>query len=892
MSTCLASAQVTAFSCMTNSRSKADETGPPSAPVSARFWHISDIHLSLKHPPGAADTKTTPQIANRRAFDTDWLDHLCRYATSEPAHFLVFSGDFIEAREVTQGTVETAQAIPSDTADPKVSRLDSLVSFFFSEQKGKSRTDQSASRKVCPTVQAEAFAEAERCIRRLATAHGLESQLSTRVVVCPGNHDSTWPKKVATQGNASPGVAMIPHNQPSFDAFNSTFKDYVRPDSGNPYSLIAELRVALMVLNTARLGGAEFKDGEGVIKQEDAGSFHQTEIKDAFALLGGAWEGAPGANLPPQYVGLVVCHHPPSVIPTPTTEIKPYEISIGAGAAKDWLFDVGMRVFLHGHKHVCVVQREAVHKATSSTPHMVAVLGASALLGNGKSTPGFNVVDCTASPICGGVWLKITPHLFIDHTPTSSPEPIRVSLPSRTKSAARLIRLIERISEFGDCRTDTTWHDIPVPRGEHDEQGWTASGRAHKRVFERRHLAPQCHAGYPLARQMVPEVRVHVSRPTSLRGVHEWTIEVEAEPGVRSVSLFERTNWAGGYATSVNHQRRVWKAAQPIPDLDPGWEYFIHMMRDPAERLELFVRLPFATNEDLQVELRTYVETADGRFSSAPEFLEYSSCLIERALFAKRIRVAVTKPVTGVAYAVHWMLPMLSPSDTKLSVGERTARAKAEGEAEGLREAMFGLSEEQRAEMNQLLHSALTPILEELRTSEPELTEDKIEWALFVPDQKIWPLGIPEGDEAVVSLRPMLASFEGGSQLWKQSWLPGYGIAGRAYAVGQLARYRRAETTVGPDSGWDETAVDLYLALPESRPHSVLYGIPLLHPKREQGDVIWGCLCIGTYVEHAQLDLSRYRREQIDVSLTVLLYNQLVEFSSKFWQKAAGYQLS
>jgi 3',5'-cyclic AMP phosphodiesterase CpdA len=874
-----------------------------ASPLCGCIWHMSDLHFDPDETPGDPDMKREPAAGGQAQWTTDWSRHLREYARRWRADVLVFSGDFANATSVAEADKRDAEAAapvkesavarflidlglkrPARQSEtPNSARRKKTASGKETTRRGQKRIQKTLQQSATPTsssfvssAKRRAFSQARKFILELAEAHDLADAIDKRVVVCAGNQDVTWPSEDSKKDLGS------------FEEFNDAFEGFLRSGIKNPAASIPEKGLAIITLNTAYLGGVEFtKKGAGTKTREDAASFSMQEIRKALKSLCKSWGGRTDDTVPSGLFGVVVAHHPPSIIPTPNTEVKPYETSIGAAQAKQSLYEAGMRLFLHGHKHVEVAQRESVYKSSFREPRILAVVGATSLFGRDNSTPGFNIIEYAVSPQCGGAWMLITPHSFAENYPHPEP-PVRIAIPARVRSAARTVRVVDRISDLGDSRTDIYWHEVPVPSLDKEPMGWSRDGGRALRVFERKFRSPDCHIEGPLVESLVDGVTATTTEvQCAADGTHSWNITVTARPDVHRASFIERTFRAGAYAVSVNHQRRLWKGDVALPGLPSGYEYLVYLLRDPAERLELFIRLPFRTSEDLSVELRTYRRNENGSLEPAPEFQKFSDCLVEKALFAKRIRVAITKPVTGIGYAVVWRLPSVGPSEARLNPDEKARLTEAERQAEGLREAMVTLSEGDRKIEQARLKTHLAPVFAAIQSACPEVNEEDIEWALFVPNRRIFPLEAATTPGSSAQLTPQLGSFPAGSAHWTQMWKPGMGIAGRTYAIGKGTLYRadRGKTEVG----WEDTEVDVYIRLPGQDRHTVLYGIPLLHPTRKEGDVVWGCLCIGTYKRFSRLSLDAMPSGGTEADLpSVVLYNQLIKFSTAFWEAASG----
>jgi hypothetical protein len=358
------------------------------------------------------------------------------------------------------------------------------------------------------------------------------------------------------------------------------------------------------------------------------------------------------------------------------------------------------------------------------------------------------------------------------------------------------------------------------------------------------------------------------------------------------VSFIERSLTPTAYAVSKAHQRRIWGSPQLLP-LKPGFESIALVVREPCERIEFFIRLPSRVSSDLEVKVGTYTERAsDGRLDEAPHFHRFSSVHIDKALFAKRIRVSVSDPLVGVAYAVIWALPHDAVLDA-LSTPDGGQYLKSVAEAERLRKALEAFRDDHSHWVHKLFLDVVARYRHELIAAGGANERDELEVALFVPTSPLW---TSESTWEHVTARPVLvpacATFPPGHQYWMQSWNAGEALAGRAFAINQITRYFSPNSVryQEPPDSWAVGEAPTYIPSGD-REHSVLYSLPLRHPRR--ADVVLGAVSVGTYRTYSDLSLEVRMPEsglepQQYRTADIILAERINGFMEQFWKLVAG----
>jgi hypothetical protein len=632
-----------------------------------------------------------------------------------------------------------------------------------------------------------------------------------------------------------------------------------------PFQVISEIGLTILSLDTAKLCHARFKEADTPSVSRDAPAFPLGHIKDLISKYGRG-SPRPARIAQPGTLGVVVAHHPPALTPTRAAAVQQFDVAIAAAQAKQALHGEGFRLFISGHKHIPVIHEDTTYQA-GHRPETLLVVGSPPLL-ESQGSPGFNIIRYAVSAESGEARVLIRPYAFEGRAPAprSSGYLFTTGCPSR--SAARVIRVTERINKHGDSRADVWFHEVPVPTHRSAPTGgWEKQDGRWVRQFNRAIEVPYRQAMGPEVRAVSAKadaVAVQVGGDSALgKRAFQIRVSVDDTPEVTHVSFAERTWTNTTYGVSLDHQRRLWGSPGVIPELTLGWENLTCVVRDPADRLEIVVAMPFALRDGYEVALRTYVETEpDGALRQVPELLDFCTYHIEQHPEAKRLQVSVDHPLVGVAYSIEWRLPPEHPSLAGLSREEHREYLKQFGEAERLRSYAHGSGYGGDRTFTPWVDDHMQYLINELvncgATDQPDL-----EWCLFVPRGNLWSPDSsgPEGAPSHPVLVPVFSNFGHGDDRWNVTWPAGYGLAGRAYATNDVARYVAEEReqlrllALASNRWADGATADPYASVGALPPHSVLYAIPVRHPRRVQGDIVWGVLCLGVFPPQAVLNL-------------------------------------
>src|ERR1051325_6304594 len=125
------------------------------APVTGRIWHMTDLHFGPES--DAADVKN--KTVGLDAWNVEENTSLFRHASDRGADLLIVSGDLINS------------------------------GYIVGEAKKKGKQKKAAVKAEVQRLRQLAFPRAVTFIKKLAAQLGLGAHLSSRVIVCPGNHD-------------------------------------------------------------------------------------------------------------------------------------------------------------------------------------------------------------------------------------------------------------------------------------------------------------------------------------------------------------------------------------------------------------------------------------------------------------------------------------------------------------------------------------------------------------------------------------------------------------------------------------------------------------------------------------------------------------------------------
>lgn len=782
----------------------------PEAPVRGVIWHFSDLHF---RPAPARNVDKGDPVYGPQVTAPEPFSALFEWAKEQKdwrADFLVISGDFVHA-----GSIESEEE--RSAADP-------------------------AAAAARGTARAEAFEQARSFVDSLASA--VEGEHPPVIVVCPGNHDVDM--AAAERGDEPERLRL----------FHEMLGKHRHPGKT---PTIATRGVCLLSLDTTGLSGRLFDLSERLVGakrksrvsvQADAALYDFKEISRALESLG---KDTATAVQRGALLGVVVAHHPPSLVPSVWVEVKPYAEPVAAPQAKADLARRGFRVFLHGHKHAAVAQEELMFPANQELQDGVLVLGAAAFNAKGDLDQGFSVIEYLVAPQSGEARLILHPFGLHAGTPTYLRRR-RFSLPPQERAPAGTIRLTAVIDEQGDCRLDSEFLEIPLPPNRYGWRGWRPTPRGWTRTFPRHGLADLDVASPPCVWGTSRGVQAEVQVPPALvrRANRRYSIEVSADrtSAGENASFVERVFLQGAYAVSRMHQRRVGGTLSLVPGVGDGWEGLMHGMREPAGRLEILVEMPFALEGDYRVEVEAYV-ARDGEFVEEPSILDFTPAHRAVNFLARRVLVTIDKPVVGAAYVVRWQLPMEDPANREPSdiPHYQNHRLQAESCRSQLHECTrLVMSEEYRRELMRLIGPVLDQLKQSSRGRAPELR-----WSLYVPEHGLT-------DDGPATARNLLVRCLGSHPTpagWRR-WQVGSGVAGRAYALNRVieevgptsARFQRRPAR----ESWLRPEFGVYEPAREANQHAVLYGIPLHVDSRPE--LVWGVFCLGTWTPQTVLDLN------------------------------------
>lgn len=800
-------------------------TARPSQKVAiSTIWHLTDLHLDPKRLPGSADGKHIPVGASTQDFAVDYWSALEEFAARKPADIVVFTGDAVDA--------------PAVSAKPRTGLFHRLLSFGLAPATPAS--EPLGQRK-------RAFEHARDLIQRIAGWHQLNPELNRRVVVCPGNHDVDW-------------AASGKDGDASRRAFMDAMSKFLTPQSKKPFVTLSQLGIKIACFDTCALEGRQF-DFSGHSVRLGAPSAPLRMIRELLERSGKTRESL---RVGSGELGIVVQHHPPGSVMAPAVELKAFEIAIAAEQAKRELCRAGYRVFLHGHHHTSLARTEHSYVITGGADagQKAVVIGAEDMYN------GFNVLECAVSLVTGEARLRIQPYRVRGNALAPVGNPWLMSVDPPYSSPIGAIQVVERINEHGDARTDTYFHEVPLPphphRGGGGEMGelqdWVDQDGAWVRDIPRVIAAPVGKTAAPICCGLTADTEA--SFVTTASRDRNNTIEGKLRVRVQrrgggSVSVLERTITNAAYAVSQHHQARQFGAPSLVRGQQAGWECTIFVQRVPAKRLEIMVRLPFQIDTDIEVELLTGVELEDGTIAPDFRLLDFTEVTVEKALKAKRIRASVKQPLTGVSYVLRWRLPPEHPTLLDLTSEHRRGYSLAVEAAERLLERLTGAR--RSPQIIQRYHDAFEKFTLAWSQWLGGHRPSDIEWSLLVPSSPIPTFDdLAAGHEFTVAptLVCAVANFPAGDPRWGQDWRVGASCAGRAYSVNQSVYYTapaRRPGVVTPEIAWASGDLSPYEPNPDGSHHEWLYCVPVTHPTRP--DVVFAVACLGGYDRESKLYL-------------------------------------
>lgn len=780
----------------------------PTAPMRVVVWHFSD----LEFPPGGTsfrDAKVKP-VGAQAISEFPAYAALMKWVGRRPDRWkggiLVVSGDFVSG-----GAVEGA--VQKGDPDPVAARA--------------------SYRKA-------AFGHAMAFVHELAVQLKREGDAGTVTIVCPGNQDVDL--YAAAQSDSSGRLSEYEQALPD---------TYVTPGKR---AHLEYLGTCFLTLDTTRLVGTRFDlpDSLGRRKrrllraQLDAALYDAGEIEQAINTLRGtnqAFKVEAG-----ELLGIVVAHHPPTITPASWLEVKPFENAIGAGQAKERLARAGFRIFLHGHKHTAVAHEESIFPGLPDPGDRVLIFGAPAFMAAGNADRGFSVLEVLVSPDSGEARVLLHPHILDHNLPRSLPTR-RFVLPPRGRSAAAVVRVSASVNVYGDCRLDTEFLEIPLPCDLTDASwgGWKQERGRWCRKFARFGRSDlDTPFGRPVVRSLTRDVTAAALQDES-DGRGAYKVRVTALKGVTHASFAERLIFPSAIALSVAHQHRVTGTWSEIPSVGEGWEGLMHVLREPARRLELRVDFPHPLSHEIIVDVRAYVERC-GELTEDPDLLEFTPTHPSSNFPGSRVSVSIENPMVGVAYVLRWSLPA---GDAL----EQDGHEDLPNLAEACRTAAIGADEKNRSLYARWLQQEFERVLGQFTGERgigvPSVSE--LRWSLYVLGTSFREL--PNGGR-----RPSLNAACASAAVepsWME-WAAGRGIAGQAYArravveavtplSGRWSRNARGWEEIGGSMGYTGEHV-------QGAKHSVLYGIPVFAPGSARW--VWGVFCVGTWALDSKLDLN------------------------------------
>jgi len=355
------------------------------------------------------------------------------------------------------------------------------------------------------------------------------------------------------------------------------------------------------------------------------------------------------------------------------------------------------------------------------------------------------------------------------------------------------------------------------------------------------------------------EVTADVAESEMTKANRRFEIEVVVDQNtpLESVSFVERVFNYGAFAVSKGHQRRVCGDQKNVcPGVEKGWEGVFQMVREPVQRLEFAIHLPFALSRDYPVKVETWTWDEAGTPVRAPHLLRFSPHRVETNFKAKRISVTVDEPIVGTGYSVRWELPNNDPAlgEDRPSdqAYERTITWAMRFQAKVLR-----FDDKDHSVIGEALRKLMKDQIDEMTGGGVAAPDEEIEWALFVPRRVNADNSVTTNEDGRPLLTPAFASYGPKDTQW-MDWPAGVGVVGRAYALNNQVEAIRPESeryVPPPQDEWINPLMAVYEPKPGSLNHTVLYGIPVHMPERP--DIVWGVLAIGTAREYSEFDLNK-----------------------------------
>lgn len=346
-------------------------------------------------------------------------------------------------------------------------------------------------------------------------------------------------------------------------------------------------------------------------------------------------------------------------------------------------------------------------------------------------------------------------------------------------------------------------------------------------------------------------------------------IEVRTEADIQRVSLGVRFFGNHSYAGTLGDRVRSFGSPSEIPKLDYDQEAFTYLIREPTQRLEIFLRTPDEAPPLHQLKVRSFVNVGT-TLLPADEILSLSEFTVQSWPGAKRVRLTVKEPLQGVSYGLIWQLrderPRLARErqkiDLAISQAEHVRRLMTQARTDG------ELSNHLRSTYYDDFFQKVLALAERTKLAEGNSRKklDAIEVAILVPKSPLLSYADFEGtwnDPTRVRATPRLhavsASYSPEDRRFLSAEMDvGCGIAGRAFAINDAAAYHADRDIALQGNEADPLShASVYLQLRDESGtdiprHSVLYAIPLRHWLHRS--VVIGCVCIGAY-GRTKLDL-------------------------------------
>ena len=830
----------------------ADRRGPITT---GTIWHVSDPHLTTKYRGGQAFGQDVPDGADLAPYHLEELDGVRRHFRKKKGRrtpapdALVITGDLVD-----QG----AWVKPDDV---------------------------------------------RRFIAELREAVGVSEK---QVVIIPGNHD------VNRETAQSPDAAR---RQWSRSEFYQTTGVYQTPSSTDGFVFLKEAGLAFLLADTVPYGGVPIgadrlaqalagllkedaiQKAANIIRQELSTDTASIPVGDLTKLLDTKRlddvDGATGGRRP---LTILLGHYPLVPHPHGAIDFRKFHVPAGAGQAMKELAERGIHLVLHGHHHRFSVQSNELH----DTPEFAFFnVGAPRWSGGAfGEDKGFNILTYAVNEHTGEARVVVERAHF-EGSELVRTRSARIALPPRNTRPADLIRFTERVNLYGDARSDMWYSGLHTgtwrPRDDARQGELTHSIRCYVQALgsqmrpeleatilshelDRPEFVPDAtailDADAGLSRAIQSPGDATVTAVPSVGGSTEehandsviGSLVIRVPDAVERVSVAFRLNGNHSYATVLGDRVRSFGIPAQVPHLRFDQEALTCLVREPTQRLEVFIRMPEHAPSITDLEPRACVVVGEKEeLLPADHLLSFTDAKIECWPRAKRVRLTVPNPMTGVSYGVVWRL-----ADER---GDVDGVDDAVREAEAVRSLLArardeaALSERLKREVLGQFFADVLAVVDRMKLPvraavnitgrEPE----PVELALFVPKQpilqykeyeRLWRTNVAR---AAPRLHVAAASFPRPDDRFRAEMDAGVGVAGRSFAINGVSVHQDRRRMTPDPLAYN----DYYLTLKRSDGtqlprHNVLYAIPLQHWSVQS--VVLGCLCIGVYEPQSSLDLS------------------------------------